>query len=126
MCNPLGKSGGALIQQFMILTFGSLANSTPYLGGILLVIVLSWLSAARSLDKQFSSLAKQELKKERMLKEKVENAVLGAKELKEKENGSLHESLAISENLSNGLLPAKQELADESENSSETPTRKAK
>ncbi|OAY77595.1 ADP,ATP carrier protein 1, chloroplastic [Ananas comosus] len=126
VCNPLGKSGGALIQQFMILTFGSLANSTPYLGGILLVIVLSWLSAARSLDKQFSSLAKQELKKERMLKEKVENAVLGAKELKEKENGSLHESLAISENLSNGLLPAKQELADESENSSETPTRKAK
>lgn len=91
------------------------------------MIVLSWLSAARSLDKQFSSLAKQELKKERMLKEKVENAVLGAKEeLKEKENGSLHESLAISENLSNGLLPAKQELADESENSSETPTRKAK
>nr|CAD1843015.1 unnamed protein product [Ananas comosus var. bracteatus] len=127
VCNPLGKSGGALIQQFMILTFGSLANSTPYLGGILLVIVLSWLSAARSLDKQFSSLAKQELKKERMLKEKVENAVLGAKEeLKKKENGSLHESLAISENLSNGLLPAKQELADESENSSETPSRKAK
>ncbi|TQD81530.1 hypothetical protein C1H46_032928 [Malus baccata] len=33
VCNPLGKSGGALIQQFMILTFGSLANSTPYLGG---------------------------------------------------------------------------------------------
>lgn len=29
VCNPLGKSGGALIQQFMILTFGSLANSTP-------------------------------------------------------------------------------------------------
>jgi AAA family ATP:ADP antiporter len=43
VCNPLGKSGGALIQQFMILTFGSLANSTPYLGGILLVIVLAWL-----------------------------------------------------------------------------------
>ncbi|XP_057486661.1 plastidic ATP/ADP-transporter-like [Actinidia eriantha] len=37
VCNPLGKSGGALIQQFMILTFGSLANSTPYLGSVLLV-----------------------------------------------------------------------------------------
>ncbi|XP_031488303.1 ADP,ATP carrier protein 2, chloroplastic-like [Nymphaea colorata] len=61
VCNPLGKSGGALIQQFMILTFGSLANSTPYLGGILLVIVLGWIAAARSLDSQFTTLAKEEL-----------------------------------------------------------------
>ncbi|KAJ3691926.1 hypothetical protein LUZ60_012276 [Juncus effusus] len=69
VCNPLGKSGGALIQQFMILTFGSLANSTPYLGGILLVIVLAWLGAAKSLDSQFSPLAKQELEKQKMLEE---------------------------------------------------------
>lgn len=60
VCNPLGKSGGALIQQFMILTFGSLANSTPYLGGILLVIVLGWLGAARSLDGQFTALGREE------------------------------------------------------------------
>lgn len=60
VCNPLGKSGGALIQQFMILTFGSLANSTPYLGGILLVIVLAWLGAARSLDVQFTALRREE------------------------------------------------------------------
>ncbi|KAM7257117.1 hypothetical protein ACFE04_012858 [Oxalis oulophora] len=60
VCNPLGKSGGALIQQFMILTFGSLANSTPYLGGTLLVIVLAWLAAARSLDKQFTALRQEE------------------------------------------------------------------
>ncbi|KAL5702186.1 AAA-ATPase ASD [Ranunculus cassubicifolius] len=62
VCNPLGKSGGALIQQFLILTFGSLANSTPYLGGILLVIVLTWLAAARSLDSQFTPMAKKDLK----------------------------------------------------------------
>ncbi|KAK7261885.1 hypothetical protein RIF29_28208 [Crotalaria pallida] len=60
VCNPLGKSGGALIQQFMILAFGSLANSTPYLGGILLVIVLAWLAAARSLDSQFTELRREE------------------------------------------------------------------
>ncbi|XP_058780505.1 ADP,ATP carrier protein 1, chloroplastic-like [Vicia villosa] len=60
VCNPLGKSGGALIQQFMILTFGSLANSTPYLGGVLLVIVLAWLSAAKSLDTQFTALRREE------------------------------------------------------------------
>ncbi|KAF9613546.1 hypothetical protein IFM89_008674 [Coptis chinensis] len=60
VCNPLGKSGGALIQQFMILTFGSLANSTPYLGGVLLIIVLAWLGAARSLDSQFTALRKED------------------------------------------------------------------
>ncbi|KAK3411011.1 hypothetical protein EUGRSUZ_J03031 [Eucalyptus grandis] len=60
VCNPLGKSGGALIQQFMILTFGSLANSTPYLGGILMVIVLAWLAAAKSLDAQFTTLRQEE------------------------------------------------------------------
>lgn len=62
VCNPLGKSGGALIQQFLIIGFGSLAASTPYLGGILLVIVLAWLAAARSLDKQFTPLVQQDLK----------------------------------------------------------------
>ncbi|GAA0170635.1 hypothetical protein Leryth_003085 [Lithospermum erythrorhizon] len=71
VCNPLGKSGGALIQQFMILTFGSLANSTPYLGGILLVIVLAWLAAARSLDKQFT-----ELRREEELEEEMERAAV--------------------------------------------------
>jgi AAA family ATP:ADP antiporter len=61
VCNPLGKSGGALIQQFLILGFGSLATSTPYLGAILLVIVLAWLGAARSLDAQFTPLVQKDL-----------------------------------------------------------------
>ncbi len=56
ICNPLGKSGGALIQQFMIIGFGSLAASTPYLGMILLGIVLLWIAAAKDLDVQFKEL----------------------------------------------------------------------
>ncbi|KAG8058453.1 hypothetical protein GUJ93_ZPchr0002g25694 [Zizania palustris] len=97
VCNPLGKSGGALIQQFMILSFGSLANSTPYLGGILLVIVLAWLGAVRSLDSQFSPLAKQELEREKMKAKAVETTaqVVGSG------NGSLQETLA-SESSANG------------------------
>lgn len=55
ICNPLGKSGGALIQQFMIIGFGSLAASTPYLGIILLVIVAGWIAAAKDLDWRFSA-----------------------------------------------------------------------
>ena len=56
VCNPLGKSGGALIQQFMIFTFGSLAASTPYLGVVLLGIIVMWFRAASSLDKQFTAI----------------------------------------------------------------------
>ncbi len=62
VCNPLGKSGGALIQQAMIVGFGSLAASTPYLGVILGIIVFAWLKAAASLSKQFAEL---EIKEQR-------------------------------------------------------------
>jgi AAA family ATP:ADP antiporter len=66
VCNPLGKSGGALIQQFMIVGFGSLAASTPYLGAILLGIVLLWMRSAASLSKQFTELEmKQKMAQQR-------------------------------------------------------------
>ena len=37
--NPLGKSGGSFIQQILILGLGSLSASTPYLAGIIFLIV---------------------------------------------------------------------------------------
>ena len=52
VCNPLGKSGGSAIQQALIIGFGSLASSTPYLGIILLAVVIMWIGAANSLNKQ--------------------------------------------------------------------------
>jgi len=60
VCNPLGKSGGSAIQQVLILAFGSLATSTPYLAVVLLGIVLLWLRAAASLDKQFAALQEEQ------------------------------------------------------------------
>ena len=103
VCNPLGKSGGALIQQFLILGFGSLATSTPYLGAILLVIVLVWLGAARSLDAQFTPLVQKDLKG-KLLEGKlsaISAAVLG--QTKPKKEVSLPEpSLNI---LSNSNIP---------------------
>lgn len=59
ICNPLGKSGGALIQQFMIVGFGSLAASTPYLGVILLVIIFMWIRAAATLGVLFEEKQKE-------------------------------------------------------------------
>ncbi|KAK4410584.1 Plastidic ATP/ADP-transporter [Sesamum angolense] len=70
----------ALIQQFMILTFGSLANSTPYLGGILLVIVLAWLGAAKSLDGQFTALRQEEELEKEMERAAVKIPIVSSNE----------------------------------------------
>jgi AAA family ATP:ADP antiporter len=58
----LGKSGGSLVQQGLLVTFGSIAAMTPYLAVILGAIVLAWIIAARTLNKQFLALttAKEE------------------------------------------------------------------
>ncbi|XP_022979406.1 plastidic ATP/ADP-transporter-like [Cucurbita maxima] len=106
VCNPLGKSGGALIQQFMILTFGSLANSTPYLGGILLVIVLAWLGAARSLDSQFSALRQEEELEKELERSAVKIPVVSQND---GDNGSL-----------SGRSPLNPTTGDSASSSSET------
>lgn len=72
ICNPLGKSGGAFIQQIMIIGFGSLAASTPYLGGILFLIVGLWILAAKDLDVLFKKAQVQTQESER------EGVLLGA------------------------------------------------
>jgi len=51
--NPLGKSGGSFLQQLLIGATGSLQASTPFLGGILGVIIIAWIGAAKSLNLQF-------------------------------------------------------------------------
>lgn len=49
----LGKSGGSFIQQGLIIAAGSLAAITPYIAGILFFIIITWIFAARSLNKLF-------------------------------------------------------------------------
>jgi AAA family ATP:ADP antiporter len=57
-----GKSGGALIQQGLLLFFGSLAAITPYLFVISLVIGIAWVMAARALNIEFLALTAQKEK----------------------------------------------------------------
>mmetsp|Transcript_32317 Transcript_32317/g.54072 ORF Transcript_32317/g.54072 Transcript_32317/m.54072 type:complete len:121 (+) Transcript_32317:57-419(+) len=52
--NPLGKSGGALIQQILIFGLGSLSAATPYLGVILCGLVFLWIQSANDLAGQFN------------------------------------------------------------------------
>lgn len=52
----LGKSGGSLIQQGLIIAFGSLAAITPYIAVILFLIIGAWIYASKSLSTQFAKL----------------------------------------------------------------------
>lgn len=55
----LGKSGGSLIHQGLLMVFATVTASAPYVGVILLVVVLLWTIAIRSLGKQFDSLVEE-------------------------------------------------------------------
>ncbi len=58
----LGKSGGSLIQQGLILTFGTITAITPYVAAILAVIIVAWIVAVKLLNKQFVSLTAEKAK----------------------------------------------------------------
>lgn len=52
----LGKSGGAFIQQGLVIVLGSVAAITPYIAITMGVIIVAWLFAVKSLSKQFNAL----------------------------------------------------------------------
>lgn len=51
----LGKSGGSIVQMFL-LTFGTLATITPYIGVILMITIGLWLLGVGVLNKMFVKL----------------------------------------------------------------------
>ncbi len=53
----LGKSGGSVIHQGLLLLFATVASSTPYVAAIFCVVILAWSFAILSLGKQFDQLA---------------------------------------------------------------------
>lgn len=56
VCSRLGKSGGSVIHQTLLLTFATITASAPYVAGILLTTIVVWMGATRVLGKQFSTL----------------------------------------------------------------------
>jgi ATP:ADP antiporter, AAA family len=52
----LGKSGGSLIQQGLLVAFGTISAITPYIGVATIAVIVGWLIAVRSLNKQFVAL----------------------------------------------------------------------
>ncbi len=52
----LGKSGGSIIHQGLLLVFSTIAASAHIVAGILFLVILLWIGAALSLGKQFNAL----------------------------------------------------------------------
>lgn len=52
----LGKSGGSVIHQGLLMIFGTVSLSTPYVGLILMTVIGGWIFAVRALGKQFNAL----------------------------------------------------------------------
>lgn len=52
----LGKAGGALVNQTLILFFGSISAITPYVAGVLFLIIFVWMWAAKKLGKEYNQL----------------------------------------------------------------------
>lgn len=60
----LGKSGGSLIQQGLILYFATITAITPYVAVILGIIIIAWIFAVKALNKMFISLTAEKAKEE--------------------------------------------------------------
>jgi len=60
VCNRLGKSGGSVIHQSLLIVFSSFACSAPYVAGILFLILGIWIGAVRLLGKAFYTLSNEQ------------------------------------------------------------------
>lgn len=52
----LGKSGGSLIHQSLLMVFATVSSSAPYVAIVLMCVIVVWIIAVRSLGKQFTAL----------------------------------------------------------------------
>lgn len=56
----LGKSGGSLMYQGLLLVFGSVVGSTPVVAFLLIAAVIGWIYAVRSLGSQYQQLTAEQ------------------------------------------------------------------
>jgi ATP:ADP antiporter, AAA family len=86
----LGKSGGSVIHQGLLMIFGTISVSAPYVAAILMLVIIGWMVAVRSLGKQFTAIIGQK----------------GREEIGEASIASSEEQRATKED-ANNLRPAK-------------------
>lgn len=52
----LGKSGGSVVHQGLLMFFGTISVSAPYVAAILMIVIVGWMAAVRSLGRQFAAI----------------------------------------------------------------------
>lgn len=53
----LGKSGASVVHQGLIMIFGTITLSAPYVAGFLMLVIGGWIFSTRMLGKEFQKLA---------------------------------------------------------------------
>ncbi len=56
----IGKSGGSLIHQVLLLLFSTISASAPIVAGIIFAVIILWLFSVKTLGKGFNALTAQE------------------------------------------------------------------
>lgn len=51
-----GKSGGSIIHQGLLMIFGTVSMSAPYVAVILTIVIVGWMIAVRALGKRFAAI----------------------------------------------------------------------
>lgn len=62
VCSRLGKSGGSVIHQALLIGFSTFTASAPYVAGFLMLIIVIWIVATRNLGRKFNALSKSQEK----------------------------------------------------------------
>jgi len=52
----LGKSGASIVHQGLIMVFGTISLSAPFVGGFLVLVIGGWIAATRVLGREFHNL----------------------------------------------------------------------
>ncbi len=55
----LGKSGSSLVHQGLLILFGTVSMSTPYVALILIIVIAAWILAVKGLSKEFIQVTAQ-------------------------------------------------------------------
>lgn len=56
ICSRLGKSGGSIVHQTLLLWFSTISASAPYVAVVLFGVICVWATAVRLLGRQFNAL----------------------------------------------------------------------
>ena len=60
----LGKSGGSVVHHGLLMIFGSISVSAPYVAAILMLVIAGWILAVRSLGIRFAAIVGEQGRKD--------------------------------------------------------------